>query len=66
LCLLVNSITLILVVDKSLYSKHQIDELLDMIYDGMVMLFGQDDLMTIKNVERFKRDIRVRQLCLFT
>lgn len=53
-------------VDKSLYSKHQIDELLDMIYDGMVMLFGQDDLMTIKNVERFKRDIRVRQLCLFT
>ncbi|KAF6031168.1 FUZ [Bugula neritina] len=54
-----HSITLILVVDKSLYSKHQIDELLDMIYDGMVMLFGQDDLMTIKNVERFKRDIRV-------
>lgn len=46
--------------DKSLYTQKQIEELLDIAYDGMVMLFGLDDLISIKNVERFKRDIRVR------
>ena len=45
--------------DKSLYTKRQVEELLDTAYDGMVMLFGLDDLISIKNVERFKRDIRV-------
>lgn len=45
--------------DKSLYSKHQVDNLLEMAFDAMVMLLGQDDLIAIKNVERFKRDIRV-------
>ena len=57
--LCIDSITLILVADKSLYTKRQVEELLDTAYDGMVMLFGLDDLISIKNVERFKRDIRV-------
>lgn len=53
------SITLILVADKSLYNQRQLEDLLETAYDGMVMLFGLDDLILIKNVERFKRDIRV-------
>ena len=53
------SITLILVADKELYSQRQIDDLLETAYDSMVILFGLDDLSSIKNVERFKRDIRV-------
>ena len=45
--------------DKELYSQRQIDDLLETAYDSMVILFGLDDLSSIKNVERFKRDIRV-------
>lgn len=55
------SITLILVADKTLYSEWQIDGVLEMVYDSMVLLLGLDDLISFKNVERFKRDIRVRE-----
>ncbi|XP_067949951.1 protein fuzzy homolog [Watersipora subatra] len=54
-----DSITLILAADKRLYNQRQIEDLLQTAFDGMVMLFGIDDLVSIKNVERFKRDIRV-------
>nr|KAG5700970.1 hypothetical protein BaRGS_022681 [Batillaria attramentaria] len=32
--------------------------LLDNVWSAMVLLFGQDELTNIKNLERFKRDIK--------
>lgn len=35
-------------------------KLLDNVFHAMVLLYGLDDLVNIKNVERFKKEIRVR------
>lgn len=35
-------------------------EKMNLIFDSLVLLYGLDDLINIKNVEKFKREIRVR------
>ena len=36
------------------------EHLLHYLFNAMVLLYGQDNLATIKNLERFKREIKVR------
>ncbi|GFN98616.1 fuzzy-like protein [Plakobranchus ocellatus] len=33
--------------------------LLDLVWDAMVLLYGKEDLLNIRNVERFKREIKI-------
>ena len=36
------------------------ERLLQLVWDAMVLLYGKEDLLNIRNVERFKREIKVR------
>ena len=54
-----SNITLILVeqlapVDDQVYFRK-----LDLLFDAMVLMYGIEDLVNVKNVEKFKKEIRV-------
>ncbi|GFR89540.1 protein fuzzy homolog [Elysia marginata] len=36
------------------------ERLLQLVWDSMVLLYGKEDLVNIRNVERFKKEIKVR------
>ena len=55
------SLTLIVVTQDDQANDVHLRCLLDYIFHSMVLVYGLDDLMNIKNVERFKRDIKVSQ-----
>lgn len=38
-----------------------LSRLLDYVFQSMVLLYGLDDLTNIKNIERFKREIKVNK-----
>ena len=55
------SLTLILIGGNDSCSDGHMTHLLDLVFHSMVLLYGEDDLLKIKNVERFKREIKVRK-----
>nr|CAG4644008.1 EOG090X07E6 [Lepidurus arcticus] len=52
-----NSIKIIDTSDDGLTSTH-LERLLERVFQAMVFCLGQDDLSTIRNVERLKRDLK--------
>lgn len=59
LTLFIHSITLIIVTQDDIACDLHLTQILELVFNSMVLLYGLDDLSNIKNVERFKRDIRV-------
>ena len=53
------SISLILITQDDGVSDHHAERVLDCAFQAMVLLYGQHDLVNIKNLERFKREIKV-------
>ncbi|KAI8783837.1 protein fuzzy, partial [Biomphalaria glabrata] len=54
-----NSLVLIAVMGRDGASDDaHMGKLLDNVFHAMVLLYGLDDLVNIKNVERFKKEIR--------
>ncbi|XP_078582689.1 protein fuzzy homolog isoform X1 [Branchiostoma floridae x Branchiostoma japonicum] len=53
-----DSITLIVISVDQRASDSQLQRFLDNVFNSMVLLLGLDELITIKNVERLKRDLR--------
>lgn len=53
-----NSITLILVANDNGTSDLFMQQILEFVFNAMVLLIGLDDLINIKNVERLKRELR--------
>jgi hypothetical protein len=54
-----SNITLIMIENNQPISDNIYFEKLNIIFDSLVLLYGLDDLINIKNVEKFKREIRV-------
>ncbi|XP_070200770.1 protein fuzzy homolog isoform X2 [Littorina saxatilis] len=54
-----DSLSLIVITGNDQANDCHLNRLLENVWSAMVMLFGQDELMNIKNLERFKRDIKV-------
>uniref|UniRef100_A0A2C9KJ92 FUZ/MON1/HPS1 first Longin domain-containing protein n=1 Tax=Biomphalaria glabrata TaxID=6526 RepID=A0A2C9KJ92_BIOGL len=62
-----NSLVLIAVMGRDGASDDaHMGKLLDNVFHAMVLLYGLDDLVNIKNVERFKKEIRVRDHSFMT
>ena len=53
------SLVLIIVSRDDNASDGYLRRLLDLVFHAMVMVYGLDDIINIKNVERFKREIKV-------
>lgn len=53
------SLTLIVVSEDDNADDCHLGNVLSYVFDTMVMLLGFDDVTNIKNVERFKKDVRV-------
>ena len=53
------SITLIIVSKNDNSSDVYLSRLLDYIFQCMVLVYGWEDLTNIKNIERFKKEIKV-------
>ena len=53
------SLTMILITDDDQADNCHLNHILTLVFDAMVLLCGQDELINIKNVERFKKDIKV-------
>ena len=53
------SITLIVATRDDHSDDCHLSKLLDNIFQAMVLLYGFDEVTNIKNVERFKREIKV-------
>ncbi|ELU10103.1 hypothetical protein CAPTEDRAFT_17914 [Capitella teleta] len=59
-----DSLTLIIITQDDNASDLHLTQTLDLVFHSLVLLYGLDDLSNIKNVERFKREIRVcYQVC---
>ncbi|ESO95322.1 hypothetical protein LOTGIDRAFT_117207 [Lottia gigantea] len=56
-----NSITLIIITSEDNADDCHLRKLLDNIFYSMVLLYGEDELANIKNLERFKREIKVSE-----
>ncbi|KAK7488783.1 hypothetical protein BaRGS_00019918 [Batillaria attramentaria] len=54
-----DSLSLIVIMGNDQADDCHMTRLLDNVWSAMVLLFGQDELTNIKNLERFKRDIKV-------
>jgi hypothetical protein len=54
-----STISLILVETNCPFDEKVYYEKLDLIFNALVILHGLDDLISINNVEKFKKDIRV-------
>ncbi|XP_041367244.1 protein fuzzy homolog isoform X2 [Gigantopelta aegis] len=54
-----NSITLIVATRDDHSDDCHLAQLLDNIFQAMVLMYGADDVTNIKNIERFKREIKV-------
>ena len=54
------SLNLILVTHDDGASDSHLEHLLDYVFQAMVLLYGIDNISNIKNLERFKREIKVR------
>lgn len=54
-----DSLTMILITDDDQADNCHLNHILTLVFDAMVLLCGQDELINIKNVERFKKDIKV-------
>ena len=50
---------MILITDDDQADNCHLNHILTLVFDAMVLLCGQDELINIKNVERFKKDIKV-------
>ena len=59
-CFSACSLTLILVTDDDALNEAHSRCILDYVYNSMVLLYGADNLVNIKNIERFKKEIKVR------
>jgi hypothetical protein len=53
------SLTLIVVSQDDCADDCHLNKLLDNVIQAMVLVYGLDDLINIKNVERFKKEIKV-------
>ena len=58
-CFVFFSLTLIVVTQDDNGSDTHLTRLLDYIFQAMVLVYGLDELINIKNIERFKREIKV-------
>lgn len=56
------SLTLIVVAEDDNADDCHLGNVLLYVFDAMVMLLGYDNVTNIKNVERFKKDVRVNIL----
>lgn len=54
-----NSITLIMVCQDDNSSDIHMQRLLEYVFQAMVLVYGKDELVSIKNVDRFKKEIKV-------
>ncbi|XP_064601839.1 protein fuzzy homolog isoform X2 [Liolophura sinensis] len=54
-----DSLTLIMVSGDDNACDCHFNQLLNLVFQSMVLVYGQDDLIHIKNVERFKKEIKV-------
>ncbi|KAK3581473.1 hypothetical protein CHS0354_031799 [Potamilus streckersoni] len=54
-----DSITLIIVTGDDSADDIHLNNLLSQVCDAMVLLYGLEDLANIKNIERFKREIKI-------
>ena len=54
------SLSLIVIVGNDLADDCHLNRLLENVWNAMLLLFGQEELTNIKNLERFKREIKVR------
>ncbi|XP_076450889.1 protein fuzzy homolog [Babylonia areolata] len=54
-----DSLSLIVIMGNDQADDCHLHRLLENVWSAMVLLFGQDDLTSIKNLERFKRDVKV-------
>ena len=50
---------MIVIADDDHADNCHLNHILTLVFDAMVLLCGQDELISIKNVERFKKDIKV-------
>lgn len=57
-----HSITLIVLSSEEGTSELRLERLLQMIFGAMVLLVGLEELTNIRNVERLKKELRVRLL----
>ena len=53
------SLTLIVIAEDDNADDCHLGNVLSYVFDAMVMLLGFDEVTNIKNVERFKKDVRV-------
>ncbi|KAL8580681.1 hypothetical protein ACOMHN_004723 [Nucella lapillus] len=53
-----DSLSLIVIMGNDQANDCHLNRLLENVWSAMVLLFGQDDLTNIKNLERFKRDVK--------
>ena len=59
---------MIVISDNDHADDCHLNHILTLVFDAMVLLCGQDELITIKNVERLKKEIKVYAgyfLCFF-
>jgi hypothetical protein len=54
-----SNITLIMIENNQPVNDNVYFDKMNLIFDSLVLLYGLDDLINIKNVEKFKREIRV-------
>ncbi len=54
-----SNITLIMIENNQPINDNVYFDKMNLIFDSLVLLYGLDDLINIKNVEKFKREIRV-------
>lgn len=54
-----SNLTLILIENVEPLDENIYFEKLNLLFDALVLLYGLDDLINIKNMEKFKREIRV-------
>ena len=50
---------MILIASDDQADDCHLNHILTLVFDAMVLLCGQEDLVNIKNVERFKKEIKV-------
>ena len=56
---LFSSLTMIVIAADDQADNCHLNHILTLVFDAMVLLCGQDELVNIKNVERFKKEIKV-------
>ena len=55
----IGSVTVILICERSAADPSHLDQLMDQVWDAMVLCVGVDDLANMTNVEKVKRQLKV-------